>query len=344
MLRRGPVQRWLQFIWIGPTGLLTSLRLEWRIVQVRWIGVVCVALGLPHTDLSPHQMYNGYIILAVGALYNLSLQILILRSPRIIAGGYLTSLGDALLNIGMLYVAGGFDSPLSYMLFSVIIATAMRFGYGPAIAAAASFVTADVLINVVGRHPLGEGLFFRAGFLLMTAVLAGYLREQARRAESALETRLRQANLLNEATARLGASLELETVLRAAVGAAARLFRSADVVLFRGDVDDDHPTFLKFPETVSSLEGDQLRALCRQAMHAPCRSEHGSGLYVRQTLTNGRTALVLALWSPSRLKPLATISLVLPSGFTEPDLDPDILESFLKRMTWRSKTRPCTGR
>jgi signal transduction histidine kinase len=333
MLRWLPEQRWLQFIWIGPPSLLTSLRLEWRIALVRWIGIVCVALGLPYSDLSHQQLQSADAILVVGAVYNFALQVLILRSPRLIAQGYVPSIGDALLNIGMLYVAGGFDTPLSYMLFSVIIATAMRFGYGPAIAAAVCFVAADVTINLVGQHPLGSGLFFRAGFLTMTAVLAGYLREQARRAESALETRLRQANLLNEATARLGASLEIETVLNAATGAAARLFRSSGVVLFRGETVDEGPSFVRFPDSISVEDGSSLRSLCRRYMSDSHSSSRGMHMYVQQPLPTGRNALVFALCSQSRPAPLATIALVLPPGVIEPDLDGDIIESFLKRMT-----------
>ena len=60
---------------------------------------------------------------------------------------------------------------------------------------------------------LGGSFLFRSGFLLITGLLAGYLREQARRAETALQVRLEQANLFNEVTATLTTTVEEDATL-----------------------------------------------------------------------------------------------------------------------------------
>src|SRR5437763_1003536 len=110
------------------------------------------------------------------------------------------------------------------------------------------------------------------GFLFITVVLAGYLREQAQRAEMALQERLRQANLLNEATATLGASLEFETVLHTVAAAAGHLFGGRCVVLqpateLDGAVDDAisyvGPDAAPATAAARQLEG-QLTTLCGQ--------------------------------------------------------------------------------
>jgi len=41
------------------------------------------------------------------------------RRPQLLANGYLTTLGDGLLDIAMVVVGGGFDSPFYFILFTV---------------------------------------------------------------------------------------------------------------------------------------------------------------------------------------------------------------------------------
>jgi signal transduction histidine kinase len=92
-------------------------------------------------------------------------------------------------------------------------------------------VSADGIGYLVARQQVGTGFILRSLLLPLTTLLAGYLREQAQHAEAALHERLRQSNLLNDVTGSLGASLELDSVLQAAVAAAARLFGSRAATL-----------------------------------------------------------------------------------------------------------------
>src|SRR5439155_24208587 len=117
--------------------------------------------------------------------------------PGLFTSGFITTAADALLSVGMVQVGGGFESPFYYVLYTVTISAAMRYGYGPSLALAFSIVGLDIAEHVGRVGALGAPFVFRYGFLVLTAVLAGYLREQARRAEGALQERLREADLLN---------------------------------------------------------------------------------------------------------------------------------------------------
>src|SRR6185295_18874215 len=97
--------------------------------------------------------------------------------------------------------------------------------------------------------PFDSPFVFRSLLLPLTTVMAGYLREHA---QAALQERLRQSRALGAATAAVGASLELDAVLRAAVAAAAELFDSPRAVLqpasgLDGDVSGP-PAPLHFPD------------------------------------------------------------------------------------------------
>src|SRR5262249_5282019 len=73
---------------------------------------------------------------------------------------------------------------------------------------------------------------FRSAFLMITTMLAGYLREQARTAENALARQLHQASTLNESTQSLSASLDLAVVTNS-IAEAARRLTDADKVLLQ---------------------------------------------------------------------------------------------------------------
>jgi len=217
--------------WNGPAGWPTDLRLEWRFISVRWLGILFMTPGIHLAGFSEDQMRAAYGVLAIAATYNVGLQLVVPRRPVWFASGYVTAFGDALLNASMVALAGGFDSPLYYILFTVTISAAMRYGYRPALGMAAIFITLDAA-EQLPRFLLAGPFLFRSGFLLITAGLAGYLREQARSAENALQRRLEQANVFNEATATLTATLEADATLQA-VAASARLLLSGRCAVLR---------------------------------------------------------------------------------------------------------------
>ncbi|HEX5501925.1 MAG TPA: HAMP domain-containing sensor histidine kinase [Thermomicrobiales bacterium] len=328
-------------LWHGPPTFPRPLQLEWRFVIVRWLGISIMTPGLLLAHLSPQRTLAGYAVLVLAAVYNAIVQVMLLRRPAAFASGYITVIGDALLNIAMINIGGGFNSPFYYLLFTATISAAMRYGYGPSLATVTIFVFLDAVEGRLGRHAL-DGIFvFRSGFLFITVALAGYLSEQARRAEAALQERLRQADLLNRATATLGASLEFERVLHAVAAAACRLFDGASVVLRpAGDLAGhagEAPAAIEHPcpdATPAARAG--LVALCDRhagAGRRPRAARERAHLVAREWLPSGEEALVFSLALPTRQAALATLAVGLPADRLVPDLDPDILDSFVERTT-----------
>jgi signal transduction histidine kinase len=95
-----------------------------------------------------------------------------------------------LLNIAMVSVGGGFNSPFSYILFTVTISVAMRYGYGPAMAMTLLFVAGEGVEKILTRQAPDAAFAFRSGFLVVTTILASYLRSLTVKAEVALHDRL----------------------------------------------------------------------------------------------------------------------------------------------------------
>jgi signal transduction histidine kinase len=89
----------------------------------------------------------------------------------------------------MVLVGGGFDSPFSYFLFTITISVAMRYGYGPSMAMIVLFTGSDVIEHTVFK-PVDPAFVFRSGFLLITTMLASYVRSLTVKAEVALHERL----------------------------------------------------------------------------------------------------------------------------------------------------------
>src|SRR5919198_3204274 len=150
--------------WQGPPDLPRSLTLEWRFMSVRWVGVLCVTPVLPLLHLSPTRLVGAYAIVATAIAYNLSVRWFLTRRPQLFANGYLTTLADSILNTSMVLMGGGFDSPFSYILFSVTIAVAMRYGYGPAVAMSGLFVFFDAVESAWNGQTPDAAFAFRGGF------------------------------------------------------------------------------------------------------------------------------------------------------------------------------------
>ena len=336
MTRSRIAHRAIDRLWDVPAYLPPSLTLEWRFVMIRWLGILFVAAGLPLTRLSGDRLLAAYSVLIVAALYNLTIQWTVRRRPELVVNGYVTTIGDCLLNIALVSVGGGFGSPFYYILYTVTISAAMRYGYGPSLGMALTFVAADALEQFPTAHP-DAPFIFRSGFLIITAILAGYLRGQARRAEAALQDRLHEANLLNEATAMLAASLEFEPVLRAVAAAAAHFFGASNTVLelFEGP-DTDHtgsPTVVQYPSSKRTSVANQLRGLCRRAAGGKSRRDGDEALFTVDTLPSGQQAIVFLLTIPARQSALAALALAIPSGQATPALGAGISTSFIERLT-----------
>ena len=176
--------------WQGPADLSRSLTIEWRLIACRWVGMLAVGPALLLMHLPIERLVGAYVILLFGAAYNVTVRWYLQRQPALFANGYLTTAADSLLNISMLLVGGGFDTPLSNVLFTGTISVAMRYGYGPAMAMTLIFTISDVLEKFVVHQPLDADVAFRSGFLVITTLLASYLRSLTIKAEVALHDRL----------------------------------------------------------------------------------------------------------------------------------------------------------
>jgi signal transduction histidine kinase len=334
----------LRFLWNGPADLPRTLKLEWRFVAVRWLGITCLAPVLLLAHLPFERLVAAYAVLFVATIYNAGLQHVMPRRPQWLANGYISTLGDALLDIAMVIVGGGFDSPFYFILFTVTLAAAMRYGYGPSLGVALLYVSADGIGYLVSQQPVGAPFVVRSLLLPLTTVLAGYLREQAQQAEAALQERLRQSNALNEATAVLGASLELDAVLRAAVGATAQLFGSNTAVLQASSGLDGYAASLPEPIFYTGETGEvspsHSHSLTERALERLCSTYAQRGLNSRtddelitvERLPGGEQAIVLELALPTRQISLATLAVAVPTGAAI-TLDSDILDSFVERIT-----------
>lgn len=326
----------LHFFWNGPDDLPRNLKLEWRFVAVRWLGIAFLAPILPLAHLPFERLLAAYLVLIVASVYNAGLQHLMPRRPQWLANGYISTLGDALLDIAMVIVGGGFDSPFYFILFTVTLAAAMRYGYGPSLGVALLYVSADGIGYLAAQQPVGAPFVVRSLLLPLTTVLAGYLREQAQQAEAALQERLRQSNTLNQVTGMLGASLELDAVLRAAVAATAQLFGSDTAVLQASSGLDGHAVTLPAP-IFSSGDGHSateraLESLCSRFAQRAQIARTDDELISVEYLSTGQQAVVLELALPTRQLSLATIAVAVPAGGAI-SLDSDILDSFVERIT-----------
>src|SRR5207244_9303501 len=119
-----------------------------------------------------------------------------------------------------------------------------------------------------------------------------------------MQERLRHANLLNEATAPLGASLELDTVLNAVVGAAGRLFESTCVVLVPSD--SLHRDSVGLPAVFGSQTSDsptivqELSTLARRYVGTDRSPSDRGPQFFTDLLPSRRSATVLVLSLPTR--------------------------------------------
>lgn len=333
------IGRAINYLWGGPPMLPPALQLEWRLVAVRWLGIFFMGPAILLANLPSSSLRAASAVLFFAAVYNLLIQFWINYRPSVFTNGYLTAIGDTLLTIAMIKIGGGFGSPFYYLLFTVTIAEAMRYGYGPSLATVIIVIFLDMTETSLAGNAFDVTFVVRSGFLLITALLAGYLREQARRAEGALQERLLQASSLNEATTTLGASLEFEPALRAVAVAACQLFGAQCAVLRATpglDVPLDDPlTVVHYPS--SNLEPrdqhGELIALCNKTQKVPDRASGMVRAIARHVLPGGQEAITLALALPMRQATLATLALSFSADTPARKLDPDILDSFVERTT-----------
>jgi len=190
------LKRAIRAEWHGPADLPGSLTMEWRLITARWVGILIVGPALPFLNLPLDHLAAAYAILLFATAYNVIVRWWMQRRPDLFASGYVTTVCDSLLNIAMVSVGGGFNSPFSYILFTVTISVAMRYGYGPAMAMTLLFVSGDGMEKILTRQSPDVPFAFLSGFLVITTLLASYLRSLTIKAEVALHERLQELQRL----------------------------------------------------------------------------------------------------------------------------------------------------
>jgi len=336
MLALAVARGWLANLWGGPQDLTRPLKLEWRLVALRWLGIVFIAAGLQFLPLNDSRRLVAYGTLLFGLGYNLVLRRMIRRKVAFVAIGVVSTAADSLVGLTLLVGIGdSVNSPLSYFLFAVTVAVAMRYGYGPGLGMALIYVGADAVNEVLLHRSLDATFVFFSGFLCITALLASYLREEAQRADGALQERLRQANLLNATTATLGASLEFEPLLQSVVAAACYLFGSEDAVLRPSSslaaAGFGLPAAVFHPPQRGEIHGALTRLPSYSSDLASGRADEGLRCF-HARLPSGQGAVVLTLTLPNQEAHLGSLAVALPPGRYTPAVDPDILASFADRI------------
>src|SRR5918912_4227208 len=102
----------------------SAIEMERRIIWIRWLAIL-VSLGafpfLASTLARPSQLILLALI-GLGAVYNLTLQVLLLpRKPGWLTSGYISAIGDVLLVTGGVAVTGGLGSPFFLAYFVVTV-------------------------------------------------------------------------------------------------------------------------------------------------------------------------------------------------------------------------------
>lgn len=321
-------------LWQGPAEQTPALKLEWRLVAVRWLGIILVTLGLFLSSLEAYRLVGAFAVLSVAIAYNSAVSWLLQKRPWIIASGYVTTFGDTFLNIAMIIgVGGSFNSPFVYLMFTSVISVAMRYGYGPSLAVSALFIGFNLVSDLIIGESLDSSFVFRSSLLILTVLLASYLREQAHQAEAALAGRLRQASALNAATNSVGASLEFEPVLQSVATATAHLFGSEWVVLIptQSGLDNDAATgHIYHPQGQPAPLHTPLAEICRRYARQP--HEAGQATLVCDSLPDARPVTILKLVLPTQRGSVATLAMAWNDRQQAPTLDDDILAAFVERV------------
>ena len=82
-----PLANRLSSLWNGPEDLPRNLKLEWRFVAVRWLGIASLAPILLLAHLPTERLIAAYAVLFVASVYNAGLQRVMPRRPEWLANG-----------------------------------------------------------------------------------------------------------------------------------------------------------------------------------------------------------------------------------------------------------------
>src|SRR3989454_7884094 len=116
----------------------SAIEMERRIIWIRWLAILVSLGALPFlsANLKPQALIALLALIGLGAIYNLTLLVVLLpRKPGWLTSGYISAIGDVLLVTGGVAVTGGLGSPLLLAYFVVTGTAAAPLGGGAAVLA-----------------------------------------------------------------------------------------------------------------------------------------------------------------------------------------------------------------
>ncbi len=321
---------WARWLWLGPAGLPRDVHYEWRFIALRWLGIAVLLPTLPLVGLSPDRQTLALGVLLAAGLYNLAVSYAVPRHPALFKRGYVTAIPDAALDVVMILVWGGFDSPFYYVLFTITLAVAMRYGYGPALAQTALIVAVDGLTGI-SEHGGPDVVFvIRSLFLTICALLASLLRQQTLQAEEALKERLRQTDFLNDSVSQLSASLELAAVLAASARTAGELFDARCVAIRpAAELGPEHERERIVHWQPSEQHACSLSELSQLLDGSDGVSDGSPYPPPTRPLRSGDEAITLRLALATRARALGTLAIALPKDRATRLPERDVIASFV---------------
>ena len=188
---------------------------ERQVLLVRWLGIAVTIAALPFLHLGM-RMWD---VVVGAAIYNLAFQIHIIpHRPDLLARGFLTTAGDALLGGAAVFATGGLHSEFYVVYFLVAVVAAIRFGGTMALVSTAVALASYMGIVLGLGAPLNTGtlatVLLRIGFVGITGLFVGFVGDRARAAEAALQNELDRAQkMLTEASVAIAADLDLQRAL-----------------------------------------------------------------------------------------------------------------------------------
>src|SRR5229473_2322049 len=200
----------------------SAIEMERRIIWIRWLAILVSLGALPFlaSSLNSQSLLTLLALICLGALYNVTLQVVLLpRKPELVTSGFISAIGDVLLVTGGVAVTGGLGSPFFLAYFVVTVTTAVRFGGLAAIVAVLTIALSYTAVVYYGNTVQGTALTLndltnlamRTGFVALTGIFVGFVGDRARRAERALQEELERAHAsLSEVTVELNRDLEFE--------------------------------------------------------------------------------------------------------------------------------------
>src|SRR2546423_4672944 len=110
----------------------SAVEMERRIIVIRWLAILVSTLALPFLSLGKQSLLPLLGLIGLGAIYNLTLQVLVLpRKPTWLTAGYISAIGDVLLVTGGVAVTGGPRPPLFLARFVLPSSSAEVFTVAP---------------------------------------------------------------------------------------------------------------------------------------------------------------------------------------------------------------------